>query len=260
MVAHQDLVTSPDGVIELHPGPSSAEPVLFIPAGVAIHYLTEYRRLAQHLDLARPTLTFEAPGMTPGSVPRSTMGGLARWYWRLIERRQPQGSVRLIGHSLGASLALEVARQARRAGREVAALVLLDPRLPSAPASGVHLGRVMASATVRRARAELQRAPRRAGAGRPAGQLDQDLRVASGQALVRYRPRPWDGAVTLAVALGADDESIGPRGGSAMVRRWQLLLADLTVVELRGSHVGPGSILAEPHVGDTADALRPTLS
>jgi amino acid adenylation domain-containing protein len=260
VVADQDLVTSPDGVIELHPGPLATEPVLFIPAGVAIHYLTEYRRLAQHLDLARPALTFEPPGMAPGSVPRSTMGGLARWYWRLIERHQPRGPVRLVGHSLGGSLALEVARQARRSGREVAALVLLDPRLPPEPATGVHLARVVASATVRRARAELARASTRADAARPARQLDQDLRVAAGQALARYRPRPWDGAVTLAVAMDRDREAGGRRGGEAMLARWTPVLAGLTVVELPGSHVGPDSILAEPHVAGTADAVRPTLA
>ncbi len=257
VVADQDLVTSPDGVIELHPGASDADPVLFIPAGVAIHYLTEYRRLAQHLDLDRPALTFEPPGMAPGSVPRSTMGGLARWYWRLIQARQPRGPVRLVGHSLGASLALEVARQADRSGRRVAALVLLDPRLPPVPATGAHLARVAASATLRRARAELRRAPAGPRQAVPAGQLDRDLRVASGHALARYRPEPWDGPVTLAVAMSG--EGIGHHGGSAMVARWAPLLHDLTVVELSGAHVGPDGILAEPHVGQTAAALRPTL-
>ncbi len=258
VISRHDLLTSPDGLIELHPG-LAGEPVLFIPSGVAVHYLTGYRRLAQQLDLDRLAVTFEAPGMAPGSVPRYHVEGLVRWYRRLIDLHQPTGALRLIGHSLGGILALEVARHAQRDGRDIAAVVLLDPRLPPAPAAGLHRARVVASSTARRTRAQLSRTSGRARAGAATGGIDADLRTAAGHALARYRARPWDGPVTLAVATGVGDRGPGRRGGTAMVARWEPLLSNLTVVEVPGTHVGPESILDDRHVDGTAAAVRPAL-
>jgi len=269
VVHDEERVVGTDAVVELHPGPASADPVLFIPAGVAIHYLTSYRRLAQHLDVDRPAVTFEPPGMAPGTVPRATMGGLTRWYASLVEARQPAGSLRLIGHSLGALLALEVARAARRSGRHVAAVVMLDPLLPVGRPSTTARARTAASATVRRARAEWHRSglgsgsspaawAARSGAGR-AADLDRDLRAAAGQALRRYVPRPFDGPVTLVVAQGTPGEPVDDRGGAALIERWAPLLADPRIVEVRGTHVGPEAILADPYVAATAAAVRDVL-
>ena len=146
-------------IIELAGGVAGLDPVLFIPGGVAIHFLATYRRLAQHLELDRPALSFEPPGVAPGTVPRPSVPAAARWYWSRIQERFPDGPLRLVGHSLGAIMALEVARLARAAGRPIGALDLLDPRLPArSPTFGSRL-RIEVSAARRRGRAEL--APRR---------------------------------------------------------------------------------------------------
>ena len=225
-----------------------------------------YRRLAQHLELDRPALSFEPPGVAPGTVPRPSVPAAARWYWSRIQERFPDGPLRLVGHSLGAIMALEVARLARAAGRPIGALDLLDPRLPArSPTFGSRL-RIEVSAARRRGRAELARAGLLGGPGgglsprAAAARMDQDLVVAASQARARYRPRTYDGPVTVLVARGTDEQPAEPGGGDMLVTRWSPLLPHARFIDVPGMHVGPDGMLAEPHIAATADAIRPSLT
>ncbi len=163
-------------------------------------------------------------------------------------------------------VALELARDLAASGRPVDGVIMLDPRLRLHPLSRAGRLKTWSSATARRTRAELDRSGVAARLGRPgspapvAARRDQDLRVAAGQALRRYRPAPHGGAVLLVVAQGTPESPLGRRGGTEVLRRWTPLLPRAQVVDVVGAHVGADGFLSERHVATTAAALNPWLT
>ncbi|QNM94650.1 thioesterase domain-containing protein [Chitinimonas koreensis] len=78
----------------------------------------------------RPPCADRRQAEPAGSI-EATAAALAR----AIAARQPDGPIRLAGHSYGAALAFETACQLGAAGREVSALVLLDSAVPDGGAA-----------------------------------------------------------------------------------------------------------------------------
>jgi len=87
--------------------------------------------LAGALNADRPVYAFESRGLSPDETPLASMREIAAEFVTDMRRVQPEGPYRLLGICWGGVAALEVARQLRDAGQEVAALLMLDPPPPA---------------------------------------------------------------------------------------------------------------------------------
>jgi len=87
--------------------------------------------LASALDADRPIFGFESRGLNPDETPLASMREIAEEFVADMRRVQPEGPYRLLGICWGGVAALEVARQLRDAGQDVAALLMLDPPPPA---------------------------------------------------------------------------------------------------------------------------------
>ncbi|MFJ9887221.1 amino acid adenylation domain-containing protein [Streptomyces sp. NPDC091287] len=85
-----------------------------------------YSALMHHIDGDRPIYGIQARGLSRREeLPRS-IGEMARHYVERIRSVQPSGPYHLLGWSMGALLAHEIAVQLRRGGEEIALLANLD--------------------------------------------------------------------------------------------------------------------------------------
>jgi amino acid adenylation domain-containing protein len=85
-----------------------------------------YRKLALHLGPEQPLYGLQARGLDGRPAPAATVEEMASSYLAEIRSVQPRGPYRLGGASSGGVVAFEMAQQLRRAGEEVALLVLMD--------------------------------------------------------------------------------------------------------------------------------------
>ncbi|WP_455569556.1 amino acid adenylation domain-containing protein [Streptomyces spororaveus] len=127
-----EAVAAFDPVVPIKTGPadgSGRTPVFLVhPLGGNVLC---YVRLARHLPDDQPLYALQAAGGEPGTVPITTMAGLARSYLDAIKRVQPEGPYRIGGWSFGGFVAFEMARELRRTGEaELAQLILLDSIAP----------------------------------------------------------------------------------------------------------------------------------
>ena len=115
------------GPIELlNGGPS---PPLFFASGgdgEVLHYVP----LARSFSRPRPFYALRARGIDDEAEPFESVEEMGRFYIDGIKALQPTGPYVLGGFCLGATVAIEMARQLEHAGETVALLVLVDPRLP----------------------------------------------------------------------------------------------------------------------------------
>ncbi len=271
LVVTRDRVAHPGGLIELNPGPPDGPVLHLVPAGIVIRWVSDYRLLLRHLDTTERVVTYEPPGLAPGTAPLDSIPRLARWYCDRVVDTQPTGPVHLAGHSVGGIIALEVARRLVAAGREVPAVVLLDPRLRDQPLSTPVALRAIARNRVRRSGDRLRLrlghgAPSQGDGptnglddGRRVGEsyrLQHDLARSTHLAWARYRPSPYDGPTTLITTSGVEGEAVD----RAVAATWMPYLPGATVVEVPGRHSGTGSLLDDPHVERTAEVLRRVLA
>jgi thioesterase domain-containing protein len=91
--------------------------------------------LASALNADRPIFAFESRGLSPGETPLANMREIAAEFVADLRRVQPEGPYRLLGICWGGVAALEVARQLRNSGQEVAGLLMLDPPPPATQAN-----------------------------------------------------------------------------------------------------------------------------
>ncbi|MFI6641776.1 amino acid adenylation domain-containing protein [Streptomyces sp. NPDC050504] len=116
----------------------TAEPVWCLHPVGGVSWM--YSGLMRHLDSDRPLYGIQARGLAraeelPGSVPE-----MARDYVEQIRKVQPEGPYHLLGWSMGAMLAHEVAVQLQRQGEEVALLANLDqPPISTAELGGEYV-------------------------------------------------------------------------------------------------------------------------
>jgi thioesterase domain-containing protein len=99
---------------------------LFLYSGGGVLAL-KFVPLAWHLNLDRPIYGFQARGLEGGGIPDWSARRWAARCVRQMRQLQPRGPYYLGGHSFGALLAMEAARQLAEVGEEVALLVLIDP-------------------------------------------------------------------------------------------------------------------------------------
>jgi len=113
------------------------------------------RQLAQALETDVPVYGLRARGLEPDEEPQSSVEELARTYVEAIRSVQPEGPYRIAGHSFGALVAFEVARQLREAGVEVGWLGLIDGELSTACLPPLRRWRYRAALPFHMARAAL---------------------------------------------------------------------------------------------------------
>lgn len=231
--------------------------------------------LARLLPGTRPVHAFQARGLL-GGVDPSTIAGIAANYVAEIADRGHKGPHDLLGWSMGANIALEMATQLHEAGHTVEPLVLIEPYLPNPTARArlAGVGRDMRQALRMRERlVELPAGARReaavaelttllleAGMSRTeAGLVEQapiEVWHSLLTALADYEVRPYPGHVHLVVGTAAASLPPGePMPGldvdyHAYVERWrELARGGLTVHISDGDHM---SMLAEPRVAELA--------
>jgi thioesterase domain-containing protein len=89
-----------------------------------------YQGLVRLLDPEQPVYGFEAPGFDNDRPPVRWLPDLVEEYTSTLRAFRPDGGYRLLGWSMGAVLAFEMARRLAAAGAKVSALILVDPELP----------------------------------------------------------------------------------------------------------------------------------
>jgi thioesterase domain-containing protein len=196
---------------------------------------------------------------------------MAAQYVAAIRTVEPVGPYRLAGYSGGGVIALEMARQLRRDGAEVALLAMIDTLSPAAaklkisPFKKLWLMRQWSLDFAlgwrerrRNTQAEQERhalALQQRARGEP---LEPELASALlyshfVDAQARYQPQPYDGPVLLCRAR----QGYTPYLNAGPCLGWQAhVRGELRVVEVDGSHV---SMLSEPGLTQLVQGLREEL-
>lgn len=255
------------------------QPLGHMPPLFAVHILGAggafFRPLAAHLGDGQPLVGLTLDLLDPAAP--TTLPEIAAIYRANIDRHAPDRPVQLIAVSQGSYLAFELAQQLLAAGRDVAALYLLDAEGPGgrprrAPPGGIthYLSRLRRNfrgvvtgrwQTVRgellfrleRLRLGLRRR------GRVFGLLGHRGNVAAHQAAIdlaiaAYHPSPYPREITLFRA--GDDHGDTPEGIASGLG-WNLVApAGLRMIQTGGAHL---TMLQEPHVRELAGHMRPLL-
>ncbi|WP_147331987.1 alpha/beta fold hydrolase [Geodermatophilus marinus] len=245
-------------VVELR-GTGSRPPVLcFAGAGAGGQ---AFLALAEALGADQPVYAFQPHGFEDWTLPDYSIGMAARRHLRRLRSIQPTGPYRLVGHSMGGLIALDVARRLTEDGETVASVTLVDTVLPQrlvdrawradVPADGSRpavaplpgddkYGPPATRRELWRRRALALGAavlPPSSG-GRTEGMLELGVRVA-----LMHGPRNWPGRA--AVFVSHLNET------SLVVWR-QVMTGEATFTTLHGEH---NSLLRQPFIQRIADSV-----
>ncbi|RSZ60356.1 non-ribosomal peptide synthase/polyketide synthase [Massilia atriviolacea] len=120
---------APDkAAITLQSGRKGHSPVFCVPGAGA--NVTAFLPLVHALGDAEPVIGLQARGHDGSCVPHATVEAAARAYLPEVRAHAGSGPYRLLGHSFGGWIALELARLLVQAGETVAQVVLVDCEPP----------------------------------------------------------------------------------------------------------------------------------
>ncbi|WP_422747154.1 alpha/beta fold hydrolase [Mycobacterium sp. WMMD1722] len=230
--------------------PASAGPALHCFTGAGASSLC-FVPLTGHVDPGTAVYAYEPKGLERRAIPDLSVARAARRHLTDLRTVQPHGPYVLVGHSLGAHVALEAARMLEAAGERVELLVMLDPWLP--PRVAREARRELPDVTVTleetvptdlRSWWEHQRSVPLAGllfGGRRRRSIAvEEVGLITG---MRYRPKPWPGRALLVLShLNRDDPRMWPR----------IVTGDLRVHIVDCDH---HSIVREPHIGRVVELI-----
>ncbi|WFE36317.1 non-ribosomal peptide synthetase [Micromonospora sp. WMMD975] len=268
-------------VVTLRDGTAGHRPLWCVhPSGGSVAW---YLPLAQALPAGRPVRGLQARGID-GGVDADTMTGLADDYLRELRAHQPHGPYALLGWSMGANIAQEMAVRLTAAGERVDVLLLLEPAVPDEAGTFAvteALDLLEKAVAMRAAIRELTPGtPARlsqerelvatlvaAGVNEAEAELGADWPVAMWTALLRaaagYRPQPYRGPAHLLVT--AEAATAGPGRPSVVAgedgpgyeqRCREMFPGALTVHHLPGTH---RSMVTDPGVAAVADLAAELL-
>ncbi|MFD2685530.1 thioesterase domain-containing protein, partial [Streptomyces phyllanthi] len=111
-----------------------------VPAVFAVHSITgevaAYAGLADHLGEGQQLIALQERGLVGDDRPLRTVGTMAAAYLREVFQLQPDGPYLFAAQSGGCYVALEMARRAAAAGKEVGGVFLMGPAFLGARAPG----------------------------------------------------------------------------------------------------------------------------
>ena len=262
---------SEDTVVCLKQGGAHA-PLFCVPVaqGSALTYLP----LARLLTTDQPVYALQFPLDDPPSHehgPSRTVEQIAARFVSEVVKVTPSGPYRLCGHSYGAVLAYEMARQMLAAGASVELLAMFDAyvplsrrKLPWHRRALLHLRRLAASGP-RAAVSEIAKRFGIRGAERPAALCsgmasgvhdpDQAASDARTRAFRAYRPPPYTGVITLfRAAIRFEWERFDePRPFNG----WDTLCQRVAVHTVPGDHL---TLMREPNLTALAAAVDGCLA
>ena len=253
--------------------------------GIALHL----RGLAQAMGQDQPFYALQAPGIDDQEAPLRTVEALAQRYLEEVRHVQPRGPYVIGGYSFGGLVAYELAQRLTALGEQVSRLLLIDtvtvaPDDRPPPRVSAHAGAFELLSVLRGGRgmklsehpctaedlAQMSAAERQdlllqelAAAGGSAQEplLRRILAVhmASMEAMRSYRPRAYQGPVTLVRAEGGLPEGlVHPSRDLRMQNHdprlgWGPLCSDLRVIPAAGDHL---TMSMSPFVFDLGAAAR----
>jgi thioesterase domain-containing protein len=239
---------------------------LFCVHGAGGHVLN-FWALSKRLGTDQPFYALQSPGVDGKENPYSTLETMATAYLKELRAQQPHGPYFLSGYCGGGWIAFEMAQQLRRAGEQVALLVLLDAYGPNVPPDPrverllhgtirqgpAYLARKLKSRLSRDyesvSRALRIRHALRAGSAVPHDLRDVWMTQAFMSAAGRYQAVPYAGPITLLLA----QDVVAPPGATESQFGWKdLVPGGLQVFRVPGTHF---TLTQEPHVGDLAAKL-----
>lgn len=235
------------GILKVREG--GERPLFFFPG---LHGdLFTIRALAKRMRRPTPIYGLQPPGADGRGEPLPTMEAIRDFYLEQVRKVLPNGPYRLIGHSVGGTLAFEAARSLLEAGEEVELLIMVDaPRLNQPPLQ-------------RRLRTIYQHlfAPirpklRRALEDKPHPLIRRLVDVTE-NALDHYRAKPLDIRAQLIVPTEVPNERrlIDDFRG---VFSWRgYVAADSPLTQLPGDH---NTLWKEPHVAQLAELVDAQLA
>jgi thioesterase domain-containing protein/aryl carrier-like protein len=109
--------------------PNGAVPLFCVPGAGAT--VTGFLPLVESLGSDVPVYGFQARGLDGLQAPQTTVEETAACHLKALLAVRAQGPYRLVGHSYGGWIVLEMARQLRALGHAVAPIVVLDGDPPS---------------------------------------------------------------------------------------------------------------------------------
>jgi len=260
-------------LLDLRPG---TDPPLCLvhPAG---GHLLPYARLVPRLTTSRRLIGAVARGVDRRGWLHWSFDAMGRSYGRALASVDGVDGLVVLGFSSGALIAAETVRHLQSAGVRVGALVLIDPAGDATPPADEEAAVVVtpveptATSGTPRRRVGLRRRVRNSAryrwsllkprlvplrllflpfrssrSDRSALSLEQHRRLSS-----RYRPQPFAQPVRTLLVLA----SMSPNAErvTRVSQRWTGVVgAQLEVVELEGTHVGPDGILADRRVAVAA--------
>lgn len=210
--------------------------------------------LAERVGPHTAVYAFEPKGLAQRAIPDFSIRRAARRHVSDLRRIQPTGPYTLVGHSLGAHIALEAARMLEGDGAVVDRVVMLDPWLPPQVAREARQERPDVAVTLHtKAAADWDlwwaRQKRIPFAGLFFGGYQRRMLAIEELGMMSvffHRPQPWSGRVLLLLShLNQDDPGLWPR----------ILTGDVDVDVVDCDH---HSIVREPHVAAVADRITVT--
>jgi thioesterase domain-containing protein len=195
--------------------------------------------IVRHLDRELPVYALQAHGLESRGIPDWTVTASARRHVATLRTVQPHGPYYLSGHSFGGVLAFEMAQQLRRAGEEVAMLVVMDSFPPD--------GRLHEQEVGRTPKQWLKDAIGVATTGiRGTPGEDQYWRFWRQSAVLHrmYRATPWPGE-TLVLVADTPERDERTDWAPYLTGSWRL-------VDVPGDH---NSMLRDPYAGRIAELI-----
>ena len=252
--------------------PAGTRPPLFCVHGGGGNVVA-FRSLADCLDDDQPLYCLQAKGLKRGELALVTVEEMANEYLAAIRQIQPRGPYLMLGHSVGAAIAYEMARRFDADGDRVAFLGLLDHPGPQSRLTATDMFRfhltnlsmlpwrlrtryvwrgLVWRTYVRKVKQRMKASPE-IQAPKPRGE-DWELALLehSLRALRDYVIKPYPGRITLFRARqGSPMVRADPRGGWGGVAG-----GGVEICEVPGTHL---SMLKQPHVRDLGEALSHAL-
>ncbi|MCX2932568.1 alpha/beta fold hydrolase [Mycobacterium sp. CVI_P3] len=176
--------------------------------------------LAERVGAQTAVYAFEPSGLSQRALPDWSIHRAVQRHWKDLRRVQPHGPYTLIGHSLGAHIALETARALQAADETVEMVVLLDPWLSPRVAWDARRDLPGATVTLQTDDANgfstwWERQKTVPLAGLFSADYNRKTRAVEEVGMIaayRHRPAPWDGrALLIRSHLNADDPRLWRR-------------------------------------------------